>query len=117
MEEADSSDTMCFLLYGNYREVTARSKSWELLLDVQMHLDIGCFKLETSSTKSAWLFLGQKSESSASGDGEGRQHACVTGTLVSLPVLPRASCPAREADGKLCLTKQLKYVQDKCCCT
>lgn len=103
MEETDSSDMECFLFCGNYWEVTARSKSWELLLDLQMHLDIGYFKLETSSTKGAWPFLGQRSESSASGGGERGRCAGVTSTLVSLPWLPRASCPAREANGKLCL--------------
>lgn len=97
--------------------MTARSKSWELLLDLQMHLDIGYFKVETSSTKGAWPFLGQRSKSSASGGGERGQRASVTSTLVSLPRLPRAICPTREANGKLCLAKYLKYVQDKCCCT
>lgn len=60
-------------------------------MDLQMHVDIGYFKLQISRRKSLWPFLGQRKDSFHCGGGERGQRAGFTNTLVSLPLLHRAS--------------------------
>ena len=97
---------------------------------MQMHLDIGDFKLETSSPKGAWPFLGQRSEKPqvqrVCGHSLARGVKALPGEAVRgdgvlasrAPWHLRLSCtgPAavpQETDRKLCLTEHSKYMQDQ----
>lgn len=83
----------------------------ELLLDVQVHLDIGYFKLGTSSTMGVWPFLGQGSESCASGGGERGQCSDFAAPW-RLPCMGPAVL-LQETNGKLCQMKYFQYMQDQ----